>query len=695
MTAAEAAVTLPACNGIVHAQSFCDGIPCPGQAPHEWTLDADLHAIDMDASSAWHLSFRSESCWAADITTAPGVSSVEMQLWRRAVLHGTFTGRERPRHLEAAIRTPTGAHGTPIPESVTECSMRESEWSCPGPAATVDVRLQPSDFAPQYLWDVALTTAHAVEIGAIPLIRGGSIAGWLETGKHGGLVRVELTQETFKLAGDAARRADERKLTATANARGFFQFRSLPPSSYSLTAIAADGSTATLTGIKVNDGREHVLERPLQLQALGIVQVTVAPPITPAGQPWTVRIQHILSFTPFPITAAEGLATNGSWRGRLQPGKYQVQVLDIAGSIHERSEINVIGGPQEVPIAVQHVAVEGRVHVGNDGVAADLRFTSKDANVKMRSDKDGKFAGLLPGDGKYNVRIEESRLTRDRTVELRRGDDGVIHADLALPPGRISGEVVDSTGRPRFATVEVRWAASNETTRFASDEKTGQFDVRGLEPGPAQVDALSGDDESNQIPVTIGESEGSRIHLVVATTRKLHGIVTSPSGEPVAGALVRILSDSMYGLREAPTGMNGGFSVVVPGSVSNVEVVVVAPGLPTKMMALALNTPDDDETDIPVGGAAGRLYVQKAHAPPWPLVSHDHGMVVPMSMLLAPPDRLNPSRNHGPDGTIFIDLEAGDYTVCGGIGDSQHCETSHVVAGSSQTIDVRPRSKEH
>src|SRR5258708_5950867 len=93
VTAAEAAVTLPACNGIVHAQSFCDGIPCPGQAPHEWTLDADLHAIDMDASSAWHLSFRSESCWAADITTAPGVSSVEMQLWRRAVLHGTFTGR--------------------------------------------------------------------------------------------------------------------------------------------------------------------------------------------------------------------------------------------------------------------------------------------------------------------------------------------------------------------------------------------------------------------------------------------------------------------------------------------------------------------------------------------------------------------------------------------------------------------------
>jgi hypothetical protein len=205
----------------------------------------------------------------------------------------------------------------------------------------------------------------------------------------------------------------------------------------------------------------------------------------------------------------------------------------------------------------------------------------------------------------------------------------------------------------------------------------GTFEIRGLEPGPASVEAKTKTAESGAVEWDIGEA-AQELRLTVASARRVRGSVRSPEGTPIAGALIRYFGGAIGDLRETSSNPNGGFSLTVPKSADHVMAVVLVPGFAARVTRLDVRSLAGP-IDITLSRASGRLLLTHRRAPPWPAIRSRGGDLIPLRLLTDPNDFRG----------FRFDLEPGLYTICPGLQLSSACVDRKIDGGSEVTVDTK------
>ena len=132
--------------------------------------------------------------------------------------------------------------------------------------------------------------------------------------------------------------------------------------------------------------------------------------------------------------------------------------------------------------------------------------------------------------------------------------------------------------------------------------------------------------------------------------------------------------------QQAATGLDGDFVLALPGSSPEAAILIVAPGLPRKLLLYVLD-PDAQSLDITLGAATAVMRISLKTAPPWPYVTGDGKSFFSLLSFFSP-------RAGGPplefqQGAYAIEMEPGAYTVCPSQQLAPLCATKVLQAGSS------------
>ncbi|HKR64579.1 MAG TPA: carboxypeptidase-like regulatory domain-containing protein, partial [Thermoanaerobaculia bacterium] len=356
-------------------------------ADREWRAVAP--SVDVDATPPFRVELIAPShCFAAPFLVN-AESPQTMRVRAAAELTGSITSRPLPTKL--AIRFEDVALDCPVAAS--------GAWSCRVPRAKLDLRVAAEGRAPLYLWDADLTSGR-LDVGAIALRDGASVAGWLSAQRRGFDPRhatVRLVPDQYGVDDTSA---SLRSYSAQANARGFFQFVDVFPSTYAVVVEAEGFSAARRGGIVVEDGREFLLSRDIALREFAHLAVSISPPLAPDGVPWRIRLARNLPYSGMSVPLQNELAdANGIWRSKsLQAMRHTLEVLDTNGATFHFEQLQIEPDMAPLNINISALRVKGTVKAGDAPLQTTLRFDSDHAQAEFRSDEKGTFEGILPSD---------------------------------------------------------------------------------------------------------------------------------------------------------------------------------------------------------------------------------------------------------------------------------------------------------
>lgn len=655
-----------ACNGAIRFELACDTAPC-GE-PIELSPRPGRQPLSISPGARVSATLVSSNCWAAPSTWSALPETIEMVTWPAARLTGTIAGVVSGR-MQTTFRSTSSLK--PSIDATVPCTIADGRWSCPAPAVPLDVRLQVDGFAPVYLWDVPVAAEQHVAFR-----RGASISGWVE-GTEGPVAdaRVEIVTPR----ASAPRDTPASNLTAVTNQRGFFQVVGLQPGLRHTLRARKDGfSESIVEDVTVDEEREHLLRSPVRLEALASLLIAITPPVGPDGKPWRVRLSRATPQSPaYAIVTAEPATLGGFWsKDDLHAGTYAVSILDSRDSVFERRDVEVKTGFDFLTFTISRVAVRGVLRAGDDPLAARLSFTRSGRRVNMTSDAEGSFRGMLPEAGEWKVEITPAAAFSvvTRSVDVVARDSGAgAEIEIELPGGRIEGIVVDESGRPMTASVDVR---RERTIAYAETNAEGRFTLVGLEPQSVVVEAVTTSGESAAAP----HDTGSRtpLRLVIERGKRIEIRLVTPSGAPVPGAIVRQIIPPSRRRKETVTGPDGKFTVTMTKAAPVTDLVIFAAGFPLRMLSL---TTENAPSRIVVGGPASRLTVYVRRTPPWPKIRREDGSFFSLVELMFQGNPAGPPHGMIPGG-FQAELEPGRYTVCPEARATEHCEARTLQPGA-------------
>jgi len=536
------------------------------------------------------------------------------------------------------------------------------------------LRIKGEGLIPVYRWGVVVEEGKDRNLGNLKLQRGSSVAGWVAL-KSGDLseqkLRVELSQEISGLPGsrEEYNRLRSLSLKTEANDRGFFQFSGVSPGTYVVTASGEGFAPARRGSIVVREGLQSEILEPLELDRPLELAVRFEPPLDPFGKPWQLRLLQ---------SEVAGELNEGIWNGTasaeglwrlpgLAPGGYRLLVLGDADERWAARELQLDSGRTSVDIQIPLVPVRGTVTLGKEPLAATLWFGGRRGarRIRMDSDEKGRYAGLLSEEGTWPLEIAAAdrhlRLALDSVEVKVPSGKTTATLDIRVPDTRLSGEVVDSSNRrvPGALVSVFRSGAS----QVATDDK-GEFELRGLKPGIAGIEAEDGPRTSGAVEVRIEEEhENPRLHLILQETLKVNGRVVSSRG-PVPGAeLTAFPALDQVGFAtavSAVTGPDGQFTLALHAGTSRIDLLVLAPSFALRMLPVLLQPGHPLEISVEQDGGTLVLEVPEDHAT-FPLLAHAGTFTVPM--LLQRWAVLQGSRKL-PGHLVLPNVEPGAYSLC-------------------------------
>jgi len=705
----EIAATDERCRaGVITVRPLCSQDACGDDVTIPWRAAGARAVIEVGAPAAkeWSITAESPRCWAPAVHVASDAANQQaaVGLWRAGSLAGRLTLPADMAEPEAVIvrlesaPLPTGS--VPVPPTVIRCPVASGRFRCAVPATRIDLRVLVDDLAPRYMWDVDVGADATTDLGELLLERGGSIAGFVQFDGDGPplsdvVVEIVPTMPPPISESAAAEAAEETRLSSRAakvrpNARGFFQFAPLESGQYTVTARREKWSDARVTEIRVEAGRETELERVLVIEPLSRVEVLLQPPLDPYGQPWTMSLRQLKPLTTMSLPVSEGPASmTGSWSvDGVHSGVHMVTVKDHRGNPFERSTVDVSPRMAPIQVTVAALAVYGTVQIGEDPIPARLEMRNgRTAMVVLQADAEGRFSGALPTEGKWEIQIEARRNLRlTKNVEIRRRLDGATEIDLTLPDTRIKGAVVDESGKPVRAMVRVH-DGSKQIIAGGSSGDDGRFEFVALEEGDVYLLArsTSGGVESSFVPGRVTEDLDTEVTIVVRPQVTITGRIVTPLGRPVAGAFVRWMIPHRNNWLEEVSGPSGQFRIALPDDAGVLDLVILPPALPVKLVFIPIQKGMERKVEVVVGGPAGVLEIQMESKPPFPMIER-HGRAVSVSMLRYPINWTGPSRDWRPWG-LALQLEAGDYAICTDR-QSRRCARVQLAPDAVERVDV-------
>lgn len=559
-------------------------------------LTQSVSRVALTPEQSWTVSLDSEGCWSETAGwSAETGNTVRLPVHRAATVAGTLRSSESfpPAQLSALVFPVPPANGASSDQvgHPTGCKLVYPDLSCRVPAGLeLDLRIDVPGYASLNYWGISASPGTVSQQEPRRLIAGGSVAGWVEDSQRKPIAaaKVRLTP----LMGDASR-TNAASASAVTNKRGYFQIAGLDPGTYRLRSEAEGLSDAQIAEIRVAAGEALIWPRRITHVPMATLNLTLDPPVDPAGDRWTVELSEGRPLLPDAEPLVRSATKEGVWNaGKLRADLYRLKVSSAAGSVLERLDLDLSeGGQRELTLTVRSVRVTGVVRIGDEPLETDLEltnFTGKFVNV--RTAVDGTFETFLPSAGEWKPILRYPSARGGSAIELDpvTVSDAAVptHLELKVPGGRVRGEVVDLAGKAHKAAVHVVRSGRPIAQRITDDD--GHFDLIGLSSGTYGVDAQGkAGTTPHPVVVELKENDAVDVRLVLEPNRIVEGTVFTPNGLRASGATVYYSSDAGRTRRKVVANMQGRFEISLPGGTSDVHLVVLTYEYPASLLTVA------------------------------------------------------------------------------------------------------------
>ncbi len=533
--------------------------------------------------------------------------------------------RELPSELKLFLHPPDSAapksEEQPRPFEVT-CKLTERLVPpCKIPAGRWHLRLKAPGFVPVYRWSFLATAAKTASLGDVVLVPGASVSGRVvaEDGPADPkTATVELRPSLdVRETTDAQRsRIEKLTLTTSVNEWGYFQFDAVPPGPFELEAHQPGYQPAAGGRVVVGRDADLELKDALVLEWALHVRVIVSPETDTDGEPWRIEAMRSENLAPEALVA-EGRTHNGEWASPpLSRASFRIRVFDSQDNMMAAERFALAEDGQQLRIVLPIVAIEGRVSLGDDPLAADLSFYNRrsGSEIETEAGDDGRFTVVLARPGKWLVDVNVD--AHDPPVAVRKIQVEVVEEEellIELPDTLVAGDVVDDLGKPvPGANVMIIRLATGTRARTVTDQQ-GRFEFRALPEATYSVEASArkrGKSEVHQI--AISESGNSPlVRLVLGEQWQLRGQVLS-RGRPVGHAWILGFPFTEQGLLvsfltpDARSKLDGSFVLKFHEATTRVRLVILAPGsLLTVLPVDRPSSPRDEPIRIELPGTEG------------------------------------------------------------------------------------------
>jgi hypothetical protein len=679
-----------------------------GRHPHPAPAKSQVGA---DPGSVWKYRAEAPGYWSPEkVFVVQDGLTVELVLYPTGTLSGKLTvphGETMPAEISARFQSSAGSKTSPrIPESTVQCSVKEGEFACEVPAGKLDLRLRAKGFISHYRWGVEVPRRKTLAMGTLALEPGGSVVGRVEAADRGASpegARVEVLplQPNPPLPAEE-RRQNLLRLSAQADARGFFHVTGVPPGMYRVEARKEGIGEASHQPAQVMPNAETEVLDPLVLRRPATVEISVVPRVDPLGRPWKIDLMETSATGGGMRPVANGvLGKDGAWRkAGIPQGRYRLTVQAADGSQWLVDEVEVRSEHESIEHTLDMVAVDGTLTLAGEPLAANVWFGGRSGvqRIKMLADEEGRFTGTLPRAGEWRVDVESEHPRFFRPLSaVTVSPEGRVEIDL--PNGSLKGEVLDADGKKLPSAALVLFQVGEMAPLQARADAEGSFSFLGLAPGSYQIQAFTGDGAQStgpqELQLSASDKEPPFVSLRMRAKRLLNGRVVSAHG-PVPGAMLSAVpraggKDANLLIPQAQTDVEGGFQMNLPEGVEEVDLTVMPPGF--AMKSVRLRPQGDAAVTIPVQDAGGTLAIKTsgdANDPMALLTLQVRLNGVEMSSgslrTWAGLHRVEPEA-----GLLRIpNLELGVYSICQGPPDRARCSEGVLSAAQGELVLTVP-----
>jgi len=344
--------------------------------------------------------------------------------------------------------------------------------------------------------------------------------------------------------------------------------------------------------------------------------VRVVPATDPRGGVWHVQLFEESSEGRKPVDERP-VDAGGAWTSTAaRPGSfYRLRVKTEAGggwwADEKAFEWDGSAEPREVRAGTS--AFRARLVLGKKPLSGRVTFTDRDGlvSVPFAAKTDGTFEGVLPRDGWWSVTVAADRphfkTTFDVKVDPVFRDGTPPDVEIRVVSKVIQGEIVDLKNVPvPVASLSVsgfQEPLKVEGGWFTWDKVVdGWMTVHATAPaGPGGLDWSAW----KSLRVSGAWVDPGFIALEIRPTYTPKGRAVLPSGDPAAGARIRIVSSPFYEIRTTPA--DGRFRMTVRGGGENACLLVVDPSKAARLVPVPAS---ESEQDVPVAEKPGTLSLE-------------------------------------------------------------------------------------
>lgn len=548
--------------------------------------------LDLPHRSTWQLSISATGYWAPP-TLIKSSTPQTIEILPTASVQGLFALDQQQKPTELTVRFKVVDQSTLVGATATvACDLAWPRWSCEIPRTTLDLKLYATGFVPFYFWSRHIK--DNLNLGLLALEKGPSLAGVIE------LESGELTKDCqirlVPLASSASQPGERQRVRegkghhVRPDAAGFFQLIDFEPGSYELVAKQANASGRWPQPLTIRPESAVELPAPLVLRRPLEMEVAIQPTTDPLGGAWRM----LLIKMPEVEAVARGPTDEvGIWRQEpLEAGTYRLMVSDSSGQQIHFEKIELNQDERRFEIKLPTVLVDGTVALGDQPLAARLRFYSRGqpVSISMEADEEGAFFGVLPRAGHWFLSVDhdEPPISRKVALEVAPGANGVARVEVQLPRTFIDGRVLGLNGQPESqARVMLFPVDVREDVSTARVDDQGEFSFEGHEPGRYQLQAFALDGSLSSSPLVEGElgenNPWTSVELTIQKTRTLRGrLLSTTTGRPVSLAEVHFEpaadGPAMNIRPDVSSDADGRFSLQIPQGIATLQITVLAAG---------------------------------------------------------------------------------------------------------------------
>lgn len=574
-------------------------VATPADGPADATIERNVVATSetdlvLPPGTAYRVRAEADGLWAEEaiVEARPEArKSLRFNFVPAGELSGRIISHDLSNPVKLDLRlTPADTIGNRVKPAIESCPVTNGAFRCAVPATNSDLRFRLGSSIPVYLWGVEAKSGQRIDLGTLTFAAGSSVVGKVETETGAPLpkgCRVRLGPQIPSKPDriDTARRLADLALEAQPNDHGFFQLKGVSPGHYGLRVEHPDFAPTEVAPIVVRSGLETEITDPLILRPLATLTVQVVPPLDPFERPWRLQVNR-------ESTSGSGsfrgvTDQTGSWRQRgLPPGRWHIRVLSDQEGNWADQPVEIDGKDHIAMVEVDTIAIEGLALQGKEPFRGTLWFGGVRGSRRVRFDPDqnGEFVGLLPGEGEWEVHVEDSGAGLDRLVlepvtVRRRPGRSTARVEIRVPDTSLEGRVVDESGQGAAATLNL---FVGRRPNFARTQSDGRFRIRGLPVGMVLVQAETEERNSETRQVSLEEERSmSEVTLILRSRKVIQGIVRSARG-PLPGAEIFLWpaldQAGMGAMVRAVSGPEGSFEISISGASRMVDVLASAPG---------------------------------------------------------------------------------------------------------------------